>query len=229
MYSASATALAAMAPENPATNDVHPLRNPVSGPKASRRYTYSPPAFGRSAASSAYAMAPAKASAPPSEPDQQDAPRTRDELRDDDRREEDATADDVRHDNGGCVDRTETAVQRSGGVGRHAREAVTARSGGARPGTRRCSVHCVEPYFAKTWARASTNCLFASICCRGLGAGVAKLRLDAQHLRRRARSQTLGPGDTQEAAAPLLVLTHAPEDHVALQRGDGLAAERSST
>ena len=29
--------LAAMAPENPATNDVHPLRKPASGPYASRR------------------------------------------------------------------------------------------------------------------------------------------------------------------------------------------------
>ena len=53
MYSASATALAAIAPEKPATNDVQPLRNPASGPKASRKYTYSPPARGRSAASSA--------------------------------------------------------------------------------------------------------------------------------------------------------------------------------
>jgi hypothetical protein len=53
MYSARATELAAIAPEKPATNDVQPLRNPVSGPNASRRYTYSPPAFGRSAASSA--------------------------------------------------------------------------------------------------------------------------------------------------------------------------------
>src|SRR5207253_225824 len=45
--------------------DVHPLRNATCGPKASRKYTYSPPACGLSAASSAYAMAPAKASAPP--------------------------------------------------------------------------------------------------------------------------------------------------------------------
>ena len=37
MYSASATALAATAPENPATNDVHPVRNAAPGPKASRR------------------------------------------------------------------------------------------------------------------------------------------------------------------------------------------------
>ena len=36
-YSASATALAAMAPENPAMNEVHPVRNAVSGPNASRR------------------------------------------------------------------------------------------------------------------------------------------------------------------------------------------------
>ena len=64
-YSASATALAAIAPEKPATNDVQPVRNPASGPYASRRYTYSPPAFGRSAASSAYAIAPANDSAPP--------------------------------------------------------------------------------------------------------------------------------------------------------------------
>ena len=54
-----------MAPEKPATNDVQPVRNAASGPNASRRYTYSPPARGRSAASSAYAIAPAKASSPP--------------------------------------------------------------------------------------------------------------------------------------------------------------------
>ena len=41
---AMATALAAMAPEKPATNEVHPVRNAAMGPYASRRYTYSPPA-----------------------------------------------------------------------------------------------------------------------------------------------------------------------------------------
>src|SRR5436190_14228925 len=54
-----------MAPEKPATNDVQPLRNPAAGPYAAHRYTYSPPALGRTAASSAYAIAPANASAPP--------------------------------------------------------------------------------------------------------------------------------------------------------------------
>jgi hypothetical protein len=39
--------------------------NPASGPYASRRYTYSPPARGRKAASSAYATAPKNASTPP--------------------------------------------------------------------------------------------------------------------------------------------------------------------
>src|SRR5512145_1577201 len=59
------TALAARAPLKPATNEVQPVRKPARGPKASRRYTYSPPAFGLSAASSAYAMAPMNASTPP--------------------------------------------------------------------------------------------------------------------------------------------------------------------
>ena len=36
-YSASATVPAAIAPENPATNDVQPERNAASGPNASRR------------------------------------------------------------------------------------------------------------------------------------------------------------------------------------------------
>ena len=36
-YSARATALAAIAPEKPATNDVHPVRNAGSRPNASRR------------------------------------------------------------------------------------------------------------------------------------------------------------------------------------------------
>ena len=54
-----------MAPEKPAMNDVHPVKNAAIGPNASRRYTYSPPARGRSADNSAYAIAPAKASAPP--------------------------------------------------------------------------------------------------------------------------------------------------------------------
>src|SRR5688500_15264789 len=58
-------ALAAMAPVKPATNDVQPVRNAASLPNASRRYTYSPPARGRSAASSAYAIAPANARTPP--------------------------------------------------------------------------------------------------------------------------------------------------------------------
>src|SRR5687768_3296180 len=58
-------ALAAMAPVKPAMKDVHPVRNAARLPNASRRYTYSPPARGRNAASSAYAMAPANASAPP--------------------------------------------------------------------------------------------------------------------------------------------------------------------
>src|SRR4051794_55213 len=62
---AKPTALAAIAPENPATNDVQPVKNAAAGPNASRRYTYSPPAFGRSAASSAYDIAPANASTPP--------------------------------------------------------------------------------------------------------------------------------------------------------------------
>src|SRR5258708_24859094 len=64
-YAASTTALAAIAPEKPATNDVQPVRKAASRPKAARRYTYSPPARGRSAASSAYAIAPAKARSPP--------------------------------------------------------------------------------------------------------------------------------------------------------------------
>src|SRR3979490_3151659 len=64
-YAASPRALAAIAPENPATNDVHPVRKAASRPKAARRYTYSPPARGRSAASSAYPIAPAKARSPP--------------------------------------------------------------------------------------------------------------------------------------------------------------------
>ena len=34
---ANPTADAAMAPENPATNDVQPVKNPTVGPKASRR------------------------------------------------------------------------------------------------------------------------------------------------------------------------------------------------
>src|SRR5688572_12253384 len=58
-------ALAASAPAKPATNDVHPVMKPASGPYASRRYTYSPPARGRNAASSAYAIAPKNASTPP--------------------------------------------------------------------------------------------------------------------------------------------------------------------
>jgi hypothetical protein len=37
MYSASATELAATAPEKPATNEVHPVRNAAPGPNASRR------------------------------------------------------------------------------------------------------------------------------------------------------------------------------------------------
>jgi hypothetical protein len=36
-YAAIPAALAAIAPENPATNEVHPERNPASGPNASRR------------------------------------------------------------------------------------------------------------------------------------------------------------------------------------------------
>src|SRR6266850_7740887 len=59
------TALDAIAPENPATNDVQPVRKAAARPNAASRYTYSPPASGRITASSAYAMAPAKASAPP--------------------------------------------------------------------------------------------------------------------------------------------------------------------
>src|SRR5919204_745915 len=54
-----------MAPEKPATNDVHPVRKAATRPNAASRYTYSPPARGRSAASSAYAIAPANASRPP--------------------------------------------------------------------------------------------------------------------------------------------------------------------
>src|SRR5213593_4458907 len=59
------TASDAIAPENPATNDVQPVRNAAPRPNAASRYTYSPPAFGRWTASSAYAIAPANASAPP--------------------------------------------------------------------------------------------------------------------------------------------------------------------
>src|SRR5438876_12423246 len=54
-----------MAPENPATNEVQPVRNAARRPNAASRYTYSPPARGRNVASSAYAIAPANASAPP--------------------------------------------------------------------------------------------------------------------------------------------------------------------
>src|SRR5712671_702424 len=46
-------------------NEVQPERNAASDPNAWRRYTYSPPARGRNAASSAYAIAPANARAPP--------------------------------------------------------------------------------------------------------------------------------------------------------------------
>ena len=46
-------AFAAIAPENPATKDVQPVRNAATRPYAASRYTYSPPALGLSAASSA--------------------------------------------------------------------------------------------------------------------------------------------------------------------------------
>jgi amino acid transporter len=46
-------ALAATAPANPATNEVHPVRNAASGPNPSRRYTYSPPDLGRRVPNSA--------------------------------------------------------------------------------------------------------------------------------------------------------------------------------
>ena len=36
-YSTKTTALAAIAPANPATNDVHPVRNAISRPYAARR------------------------------------------------------------------------------------------------------------------------------------------------------------------------------------------------
>src|SRR4029453_15968671 len=89
-----------MAPENPATNDVQPVRNAASGPNASRKYTYSPPARGRSADSSAYAIAPANAT------------RRRRHLRDDEGDEKNAPADDVRHHDGGTIERAEPPFQR---------------------------------------------------------------------------------------------------------------------
>src|SRR5215472_11656049 len=46
-------------------NHVHPYRNPGSGPYASRTYTYSPPANGRTAPNSAYVNAPKNESNPP--------------------------------------------------------------------------------------------------------------------------------------------------------------------
>src|SRR5688572_30012925 len=50
---ANPTAAAAIAPENPAMNDVQPERNPAVSPNASRRYTYSAPPRGNRVASSA--------------------------------------------------------------------------------------------------------------------------------------------------------------------------------
>src|SRR4051812_20421529 len=64
-YETKATALAASAPEKPATSEVHPLRNPNRGPKARERYTYSPPASGHSLPNSEYVTAPANANSPP--------------------------------------------------------------------------------------------------------------------------------------------------------------------
>src|SRR5215471_12127505 len=46
-------------------NHVHPYRNPGNGPYASRTYTYSPPANGRTAPNSAYVNAPKNESNPP--------------------------------------------------------------------------------------------------------------------------------------------------------------------
>src|SRR5271169_1275827 len=47
------------------TNQVHAYRNPASGPYPSRTYTYSPPACGFIAPSSAYVSAPKNDSKPP--------------------------------------------------------------------------------------------------------------------------------------------------------------------
>ena len=95
-----ATLLAAMAPENPATNDVHPVRNPATGPYASRRYIYSPPASGRSGASSAYAHEGESAA---EQPDQENRLSIGDEPGDENGHEENAAADDVRDNDRGGV------------------------------------------------------------------------------------------------------------------------------
>ncbi len=54
-----------MGAENPAKNEIQPLRKAQPGPHASLRYAYSPPARGMFMPNSAYAKQPARATIPP--------------------------------------------------------------------------------------------------------------------------------------------------------------------
>ena len=88
------------------------MRNAATGPNAARRYTYSPPACGRSAASSAYAHRAGERDESAGEPHANHRDGIASQRRDDGGRQENPAADDVGNDDGGGVNRAESSVER---------------------------------------------------------------------------------------------------------------------
>src|SRR2546427_2003882 len=209
---------AAIAPVKPATNDVHPERNAASPLKLSRRYTYSPPAWGRLAASSAYASAPANASAPPIAHTESIAVLSGRMV---------AT-------NPGVVKMPTpmtlemTIAAASSGPRRRSSDADWGRVTRAAPASFD-DQHAHDGKVAK--AHPLRRAVFAGeldlrvdklgvlqhLLTRLVGAGVPELRCHRQRRRRGARRQAFGTRRLNKAAAPLVLFVHAAEQRVHLK------------
>src|SRR5688572_4800970 len=213
-------ALAAIAPAKPAMNDVHPVMNPASGPYASRRYTYSPPARGRSAASSAYAIAPKNASTPP------------------------AIHVERNHVGCGTSDATKGGENRMPPPMTLATMMAAASNGPSRLSRDVCvdeGTQLLGEHLARDLPFAQLGPLVAAVLGEHLDLSVDELAV-FQHLRARfaasvpevrplhvrfhraPRRDGLHPHGLEKRPAPLLRLADAPDDGVQLHVGDRLAA-----
>src|SRR6476620_4625779 len=226
-------ALAAIAPVKPATKDVHPVRNAASRPNAAFRYTYSPPARGRSAASSAYAIAPARASAPPAS----HAPRNQNAFgtaaatcggvnripppmtfammmaaasRDPRRRSKDGVADDSDMEASSCQLRASSW------------ELLREKFARNRPFAK------LDPLIAALLDEHLHTCVDELLVLEHLRARfdpcVPQVRSQRDRPRRRARRQSIGAHDFYIRPAPLFRVAGAPDHRIELQIGDRLAS-----
>ena len=100
-----------MAPEKPATNDVHPVRNAASAAVGFSKIHVLTAGVGAQRSELGIGHRPSKRQQAASQPGPQHRPRARHRLGHEGRHEENAATDDIRHHDGGTIERAELAQE----------------------------------------------------------------------------------------------------------------------